>query len=52
MEEAQVARGDRAASGDRAARSGTKPAPVQAKGSVDVTPHRRRKTSLDELKEL
>jgi hypothetical protein len=40
MEEAQVARGD------RAARS------AQVKGKADVTPQRKRRTGLDELKEL
>jgi hypothetical protein len=40
MEEAQIARGDRAA---RAA---------QLKGKADVTPQRRRRTGLDDLKEL
>jgi hypothetical protein len=40
MEEAQVSRGERAAR------------PAQIKGKADVTPQRRRRTGLDDLKEL
>jgi hypothetical protein len=40
MEEAQMARGEK------------RPAPAQVKGKADVTPQRRRRTGLDELKEL
>jgi hypothetical protein len=40
MEEAQIARGEK------------KAAPAQVKGKADVTPQRRRRTGLDDLKEL
>jgi hypothetical protein len=46
MEEAAVARGE------RAERTGGRATAAQVKGKADVTPQRRRKSSLDDLKEL